>query len=242
MALHHPAPRDSTRGVDVERTGEAAHPRHVPAIGADGRLAVIRHGVALLRRVSPPPRVHLTRCAIAVPGLAPYLDGLRVLHLSDLHLHGRSALAEQVPTLVAGLPHDLVVYTGDYIETDEDIPRLATFLARMPRAPAYAVLGNHDYRPFGRPGGAQRRAAVAGGLECRGRPGAGQHGAGGPWRPARHRRRRRPCHRPRRCRARPAPRAGDRLQSPAGAQPRRGAASRRPAAPPHPGRTYARPP
>ena len=153
MALHHPAPRDSTRGVDVERTGEAAHPRHVPAIGADRRLAVIRRGVALLRRVSPPPRVHLTRYAIAVPGLAPYLDGLRVLHLSDLHLHGRSALAEQVPTLVAGLPHDLAVYTGDYIETDEDIPRLATFLARMPRAPAYAVLGNHDYRPFGRPGG-----------------------------------------------------------------------------------------
>jgi hypothetical protein len=25
-----------------------------------------------------------------VPGLAPQLDGLRVLHLSDLHLHGGS--------------------------------------------------------------------------------------------------------------------------------------------------------
>jgi predicted MPP superfamily phosphohydrolase len=97
--------------------------------------------------------VRLTHYDIAVPGLAPQLDGLRVLHLSDLHLHGGAAPAEQVPTLVAGLPHDLAVYTGDYIETDEDIPRVAAFLARMPRTAAYAVLGNHDYGPFGRPGG-----------------------------------------------------------------------------------------
>jgi uncharacterized protein len=153
VALHLPAPPDSAEGIDSATTGAAAHTRHIPAIGADRRLAITRHGVALLCRVVPPAGVHLTRYTIAVPGLAPQLDGLRVLHLSDLHLHGGSALAEQVPTLVAGLPHDLAVYTGDYIETDEDIPRLAAFLARMPRAPAFAVLGNHDYGPFGRPGG-----------------------------------------------------------------------------------------
>jgi predicted MPP superfamily phosphohydrolase len=62
--------------------------------------------------------------------------------------------ARPAPALAAGVPHDLAVYTGDYIEANEDIPRLAAFLARMPRAPAYAVLGNHDYGPFGPPGGA----------------------------------------------------------------------------------------
>ena len=117
------------------------------------RRAIIRHGIVLLCRIVPPPRVHLTRHDIAVPGLAPQLDGLRLLHLSDLHLHGGSELAEQVPALVAGVPHDLAVYTGDYIETDDNLPRLAALLARMPRAAAYAVLGNHDYRTYGRPGG-----------------------------------------------------------------------------------------
>jgi predicted MPP superfamily phosphohydrolase len=153
MALHLPPPPDSAAGIDADTTGEAAHPRHIVAIDDDRRLAIIRHGVALLSSVVPPPRVRLTHYDIAVPGLAPQLDGLRVLHLSDLHLHGGAAPAEQVPTLVAGLPHDLAVYTGDYIETDEDIPRVAAFLARMPRTAAYAVLGNHDYGPFGRPGG-----------------------------------------------------------------------------------------
>jgi predicted MPP superfamily phosphohydrolase len=153
MALHLPTPPDSAGGIDAGTTGEATHPHHIPAIGADRRLVSIGHRVALLCRVVPPPRVHLTRYTIAVPGLAPELDGLRVLHVSDLHLHGGSAPAEQVPALVAGVPHDLAVYTGDYIESDEDIPHLAALLARMPRAAAYAVLGNHDYRPFGRPGG-----------------------------------------------------------------------------------------
>jgi predicted MPP superfamily phosphohydrolase len=52
---------------------------------------------------------------------------------------------------VAAVPHDLICYTGDFIDSDEDLPRLAGLLAEMPRtAPAYAVLGNHDYRPYGR--------------------------------------------------------------------------------------------
>ena len=71
MALHLPAPPDSAGGIDADTTGEAAHPHHIPAIGDDRRLAIIRRGIALLCRVVPPPRAHLTRYDIAVPGLAP---------------------------------------------------------------------------------------------------------------------------------------------------------------------------
>ncbi len=117
--------------------------------------AVTRSGVKLLGRVLPPARVQLTRYDIALPRLPRHLDGLRVLHLSDLHLHPGSELALQVPPLVAGVPHDLVCYTGDFINIDRDIPAVAALLARMPRAAeTYAVLGNHDYIPFGRDHGA----------------------------------------------------------------------------------------
>jgi len=117
--------------------------------------AVTRSGVALLARVLPPARVHLTRYDITLPRLPRHLDGLRVLHLSDLHLHPGSELALQVPELVARVPHDLTCYTGDFINIDKDIPAVAELLARMPRdEDTYAVLGNHDYIPFGRDHGA----------------------------------------------------------------------------------------
>jgi predicted MPP superfamily phosphohydrolase len=123
-----------------------------------------RAGISLLKHVLPPPRVHLTQYQIAVPRLPRDLDGLRVLHLSDLHVHPGSDLAWQVPDLVAGVSHDLLCYTGDFIDVDDDIAPLATLLERLPRgAQTYAVLGNHDYIPFGRSRGAndvQRLRAV----------------------------------------------------------------------------------
>ncbi len=120
---------------------------------ADSR--VTRSSVKMLGRVLPPPRVRLTRYDIVLPRLPRSLDGLRVLHLSDLHLHPGSELALQVPALIADVSYDLVCYTGDFINIDADIPAVAALLARMPHvAPAYAVLGNHDYVPFGRDRGA----------------------------------------------------------------------------------------
>lgn len=120
---------------------------------ADSTLT--RAGIAALRTLLPAPRVHLTRYEIAVAHLPRHLDGLRVLHVSDLHIHPGSDLAWEVPDLVAGVDHELLCYTGDFIDVDDDIPRVATWLQRMPRsAETYAVLGNHDYIPFGRSRGA----------------------------------------------------------------------------------------
>jgi predicted MPP superfamily phosphohydrolase len=117
--------------------------------------SLTRAGITLLKQVLPPPRVHLTQYQIAVPRLPRDLDGLRVLHLSDLHVHPGSDLAWQVPDLVAGVPHDLLCYTGDFIDVDDDIAPLATLLECLPHgAQTYAVLGNHDYIPFGRSRGA----------------------------------------------------------------------------------------
>lgn len=107
--------------------------------------------VALLHRVLPPPHVGLTHHDIAVPGLPRRLDGLRILHISDLHLRPGSQLALELPALVADVPHDLLLYTGDFIDDDEGIDHVGALLSRMPStAPRYGVLGNHDHQPLGR--------------------------------------------------------------------------------------------
>jgi len=118
-------------------------------------------GVTVLQHILPPPHIELTCHDVVVPRLPSGLDGLRVLHISDLHLRPGSELAGELPTLVAGVPHDLTLYTGDFIDTDDGIPAVADLLARMPRvAGAYAVLGNHDHLPLGRFDGKNDVAAL----------------------------------------------------------------------------------
>jgi len=149
---HRSARRHRIAKRGVRATGRRVSKAVARAV-VDSR--VTRSSVKMLGRVLPPPRVHLTRYEIVLPRLPRHLDGLRVLHLSDLHLHPGSELALQVPALIADESYDLACYTGDFINIDADIPAVATLLARMPRgAPAYAVLGNHDYVPFGRDRGA----------------------------------------------------------------------------------------
>jgi predicted MPP superfamily phosphohydrolase len=87
---------------------------------------------------------------IVVPGWPRELDGLRVVHLSDIHVGGgmtRERL-HRVAELTNAARPDLVAHTGDFLthrRGDFDLP-LYEALARV-RAPLgqFACLGNHDY-------------------------------------------------------------------------------------------------
>jgi predicted MPP superfamily phosphohydrolase len=103
--------------------------------------------------------VELIEREAPVRGLAPQLDGLRILHLSDFHLgtvslNGR-ALGKAVDWASAR-DLDLVTVTGDLASRRRGVRTLASELGRLhPRFGTYAVLGNHDVAstrdPFSRP-------------------------------------------------------------------------------------------
>jgi uncharacterized protein len=98
------------------------------------------------------PRV--ARRVIVLPSLPPAFAGLRVLHVSDLHIDcvegGVRDLARSFADALRGLAFDLCVITGDfryrtfgsYEEVAEQMARLAPALAC--RHGVHAVLGNHD--------------------------------------------------------------------------------------------------
>jgi predicted MPP superfamily phosphohydrolase len=87
---------------------------------------------------------------VEVPGWPRELDGLRVAHLSDIHVGGgmtRERL-RRMAELVNGARPDVVLHTGDFLthrSGDFDTP-LYEALATI-RAPygQWACLGNHDY-------------------------------------------------------------------------------------------------
>lgn len=99
--------------------------------------------------------VVLSRLDLAVPGLAPGLDGLRLAQISDLHLYqgGIHAAAEHTLRLLAAEPTDLVLLTGDQWDEPAGREVFPEWAARLPDTPVVAILGNHDYSSAG--GGTQ---------------------------------------------------------------------------------------
>ncbi|MGB8508023.1 MAG: metallophosphoesterase [Pyrinomonadaceae bacterium] len=70
---------------------------------------------------------------------------IRVVHISDLHCDPRVRLEARLPDIIASEHPDLIVFTGDSINTPEGLPVLKPLLTRLAGiAPTYAVRGNWD--------------------------------------------------------------------------------------------------
>ena len=92
-------------------------------------------------------RVEVAERQIAIPGLPRELDGLSVLHLTDLHFNGTPGLPffEHAIDLANSLRPDVVALTGDVLDRFAMAAWLPSTLRRLD-APLgrYFVLGNHD--------------------------------------------------------------------------------------------------
>jgi predicted MPP superfamily phosphohydrolase len=123
-------------GLDVFRAGSV--------VAAGAATAALAFGFGVV-----PRRIEVTRRCVDIEGLDPRLAGLRIAHLSDLHIgNGVEGvrLARIVERVIALAP-DIVVLTGDIFDHDpRTIAAGAAALARLD-APlgVFAVLGNHDW-------------------------------------------------------------------------------------------------
>ena len=94
------------------------------------------------------------RVSLAVPNLAPALEGLRILHLSDFHT--RRYWPPAYDTLLARIaadPPDLILFTGDFVESRRNhlpaVPHVKRLVAGFrARLGCYGTLGNHDLYHF----------------------------------------------------------------------------------------------
>lgn len=97
-------------------------------------------------QVVSPIRVELD---LRVPDLPARFEGLKIAHLTDLHMSGRITrdYYDQMVDLANAWNPDLVAITGDIVECDACHDWVDTTLARLEaRTARLFVLGNHDVR------------------------------------------------------------------------------------------------
>src|SRR5262245_19971482 len=109
-----------------------------------GALAAV--GVGALAALWGP---YVRRVDIRVEGLAPDLDGFRIVQISDLHAGPtmRRAYIQRVVDMTRELAPDVIALTGDIV--DGSVARLASRVAPLQALAsggrAFFVLGNHDH-------------------------------------------------------------------------------------------------
>jgi predicted MPP superfamily phosphohydrolase len=93
-------------------------------------------------------QVGVVQHTAALPGLPAAFEGLRVLHLSDLHIDVSEPAAHAIIGAVRDVEYDLCVLTGDYrFRTSGPIDTTLRNMERLRASLAgdvYGVLGNHD--------------------------------------------------------------------------------------------------
>ncbi|MCX7747597.1 MAG: metallophosphoesterase [Clostridia bacterium] len=76
-------------------------------------------------------------------------DPLKVLHLSDLHVHRLKVSYAKIKQMIAFHNPDLIIISGDFIEKSAHIPKALHFLQYIKdEHKAFLCLGNHDYEVF----------------------------------------------------------------------------------------------
>jgi hypothetical protein len=92
-------------------------------------------------------RLQVSDWTLDVPRLAPALDGLSIVHLSDFHLTGSvgKAYFREVVRTSNELQPDLVALTGDLVEAAACIDWIPDTFGRLAaRYGVFFILGNHD--------------------------------------------------------------------------------------------------
>jgi uncharacterized protein len=87
---------------------------------------------------------------LPIPSLHPKFVGLRIVHLTDVHIARRWMPAwDKLLLRLVAAPPDLIVFTGDFVDRKDDhrpaLSNLRRFVHGLKaRLGVYAILGNHD--------------------------------------------------------------------------------------------------
>lgn len=72
--------------------------------------------------------------------------GLKIVHISDVHINMLYISTSRIVSALKQINPDIVIMSGDYIETQKNIPEFIQLLKEITSIyPVYLSLGNHDH-------------------------------------------------------------------------------------------------
>ena len=71
--------------------------------------------------------------------------GIRIVQLTDLHLHGIGKKEREVAREISDLHPDLIVITGDAVDHADGLEEFDEFLTLLPNVKIIGILGNWEY-------------------------------------------------------------------------------------------------
>ncbi len=93
-----------------------------------------------------PILIKVNRREIEIPNLPSTLAGLKICHLSDLHVAGLGRIERALQRVLRHIEADICVITGDIVATMEGIPALGSLLEGFsPKYGIFGVLGNGEH-------------------------------------------------------------------------------------------------
>lgn len=131
----------------LRRFGSMERPTRAGRIAERGSLALAAVGIVCFAYgyFVEPYWPQVTHVRVESPKLRGAQRPVRVVHISDLHCDPEPRLEERLPDLIAAERPDLIVFTGDSLNSPEGLPVLRKLLPRLAAvAPTYAVRGNWD--------------------------------------------------------------------------------------------------
>ncbi|HXI02482.1 MAG TPA: metallophosphoesterase [Candidatus Saccharimonadales bacterium] len=93
-----------------------------------------------------PYRLVTSRVELPAGALSEALEGVTVVHLSDLHFKSMGIRERKLLAALRSIDPGLILMTGDYADTPEGIEALRQFFGQVhPSLGVWAVPGNNDY-------------------------------------------------------------------------------------------------
>jgi hypothetical protein len=92
-----------------------------------------------------PYRLTVSHVKITSPKIPKGFGALKVVHISDIHSDPRPRLEDRLPQAIADEHPDIIVFTGDSINSPEGLPVFKNCLSKIAAiAPTFVVKGNWD--------------------------------------------------------------------------------------------------